>query len=73
MGMYEGRGGLAKAMKDLNGRWVDTKLVWNDAQSRAFQEKFIEPWQQELLGAVSAMDSMAVLMNAIRRECSDEK
>ncbi len=69
MGVYEGRGNLTKSMKELLQRWNDTKLAWDDAQSRAFEEKFLSPLEQDLKVAVAAMDHVGILLSSARREC----
>ena len=69
MGVYESRGQLAKAIKDLTDRWSDTKMDWDDAVSRRFEERFLEPLEADLRNATGAMDHMARLLGQIRRDC----
>jgi hypothetical protein len=69
MGVYESRGQLAKLMKELNDKWADTKMDWDDVVSDAFQKKFLEPLEADLRNATGAMDSMALLLGQIRRDC----
>lgn len=69
MGVYEGRGTLAKAIKTLEARWQETEVEWNDAQSRDFEKRFIAPINVDLQSAVAAMDQVAVLLSRIRQEC----
>lgn len=69
MGVYEGRGQLSKAMKQLLLHWAEAKSQWEDAQSRAFEEKYLATLEQDLKQAVGAMDHMALLLGQIRREC----
>jgi hypothetical protein len=70
MGVYEGRGSLAKAIKQLDNRWIDARMSWDDIRSREFEERFLMPLRMDLRNAVSAMDQMAVLLTRIRGECS---
>ena len=69
MGVHEGRGTLARAMKDLMLRWQDTRSQWNDAQAKRFEEERLLNIEHDLRAAVGAMDSMAVLLAQIRRDC----
>lgn len=69
MGVYEGRGTLAKALKSLEGRWAETAAEWDDIRAREFEQRFLVPLRQDLMNAVAAMDHMAVLMSKVRSEC----
>lgn len=69
MSVFESRGQLSGAMKDLLIRWQDTKFNWSDAVSRAFEKEFIEPLETELRSAGSAMDQLSVVLQQVRREC----
>jgi hypothetical protein len=69
MGVYEGRGTLAKAIKQLDNRWIDARMSWDDVRSREFEERFLVPLRMDLRNAVSAMDQMATLLTRIRAEC----
>jgi len=69
MGVHEGRGTLARAMKDLMLRWQDTHSQWNDAQAKRFEEERLLNIEHDLRAAVGAMDSMAVLLAQVRRDC----
>ena len=69
MGVYEGRGQLAKSVKQLMLRWTETRGDWNDSAAEGFEKKFLEPLEIDLRTAVSAMDHMATLLNQVRRDC----
>lgn len=69
MSVFESRGQLGGAMKDLLIRWQDTKFNWGDAVSRAFEKEFIEPLESELRTAGAAMDQLSVILQQIRRDC----
>lgn len=69
MGLYEGRGQLVKSMKGLMLRWNETRNSWDDAQSEHFEEKFIQPLEQDLRTALAAMDHIAALVQQARRDC----
>ena len=69
MGVYEARGQLAKLMKELNDKWAETKVDWDDVVSEAFQEKFLVPLEADLRNATGAMDHVAQVLSQVRRDC----
>jgi hypothetical protein len=69
MGMHEGRGTLARAMKDLLIRWSETRGVWQDAQARNFEEKTLAALEREVRTTTSAMDTMAQLIAQAKNDC----
>lgn len=69
MGVYEGRGQLSKAIKQLQMRWQEATSSWNDAASVQFDKKFLEPLEADLRTAVTAMDHMAAVLVQVRRDC----
>ncbi len=69
MGVYEARGQLSKAMKDLLLRWHEAKMDWDDGAARSFEKDVMEPLDRDAKGAASAMDSAAELLHQVRREC----
>ena len=71
MGVHEGRGQLNKAIRELNNRWLEAKGQWQDVQAEKLEKDYLIPLEADLKNAVSAMDHMAVLLDQIRRECSE--
>ena len=69
MGMYEGRGNLAKGFKDLNMRWQQTKQDWDDAVAASFEKTYMEPLEMGLRQAVAAMDQAASALSSVRSDC----
>ena len=69
MGVYEARGSLGKAYKELLLRWAEARSNWDDANARFFEEKFLGPIEQDLKQAIATMDTAAVLLSQIRRDC----
>jgi len=69
MGVYEGRGLLSKALKQLQLRWLEAKSDWNDAASEHFEKKFLEPLEADLRTAVTAMDHLASVLAQVKRDC----
>jgi len=69
MGVYEGRGLLSKSMKNLQARWAEAQLGWNDEAAAHFEKKYLEPLQSDFKSAMSAMDHVAVTLVQVRRDC----
>ncbi len=69
MGLYEGRGLLAKALKDLIHRWQEAKAGWDDPVSSAMETEFIEPLEMDLRSALGAMDQLAGVLSQVRQDC----
>ena len=69
MGVYEGRGQLAKGTKELMSAWMETKSAWKDQNAERFEKKHILPLEMDLRAAVSAMDVMSQLLATIKRDC----
>ena len=57
MGMHEGTGQLAKAMKILMERWMQTRGSWDDEVSIKFEKTFLEPLNSDLRSALNAIDA----------------
>lgn len=71
MGVYEGRGQLSRAMKELMQKWLDAKSSWDDVNAERFDEKYLQPLEHDLRTAVSAMDTMAVLISQAHHDCDE--
>jgi len=69
MGVHEGRGSLARAIKDLMLRWAETRSEWDDAVAKRFEQDRLLNIENDLRAAVGAMDTMSVLLAQIRRDC----
>jgi hypothetical protein len=69
MGVYEGRGQLGKAMKDLANRWADTKIHWDDAVSHALESDFLIPLETDVRNALAAMDQAAIVLAQVKKDC----
>lgn len=70
MALYEGGGQLGKALRNLMAQWEALHAGWDDSQSRAFEEKYLVPLQQDLRNTATAMGHMAALLEKIKRDCT---
>ena len=69
MGVQEGRGQLAKLMKELNMQWLDVRHSWDDVRMHEFEQRYLLPLDIDLRKAVGAMDLMAAYLSQVRRDC----
>ena len=69
MGVYEGRGQVAKSLKELMAAWMETRSSWKDSNAERFEKKHLHPLEMDLRAAVSAMDVMSQLLSAVKRDC----
>lgn len=69
MSLYESRGNLHKAMKELILKWQFAKTRWNDEQAQAIEREVLEPLERDVRSAGEAMDTMKSLITAARRDC----
>lgn len=69
MSLVESKGALAKAARDLFSRWADARANWSDAQSDAFEKKYLLPLEESMRSAMGAMDQLNVILQKIERDC----
>jgi uncharacterized protein YukE len=69
MSTAESKGALSKAAKDLFSRWADVKTVWSDAQSEAFEKKYLWQIEQDVRTALGALDHMNTVLHKIESDC----
>jgi hypothetical protein len=67
MGVFEGRGQLAKAVKDLQQKWSATKASWNDPMSEEFERRYLDPLESDVRSAVTAMEHMSAVLHQVHR------
>jgi|HubBroStandDraft_6_1064221.scaffolds.fasta_scaffold2491999_2 hypothetical protein len=68
MGVQDGKAQINKAMKELWLRWMEAKSQWNDSMSQNLEKDRLVPLEQDMRGALNAMDHMAQLIQRIRRD-----
>lgn len=69
MGMYEGRGNLAKGFKDLQLKWLATRQDWDDGVADAFEKTYLQPLELSIRQAIAAMDQAAAALSRVRSDC----
>jgi hypothetical protein len=71
MGVHEGSGLVAKAVKELAAAWMEAKLNWDDARSRDIESRFMMELERDARTAINAMGQMARIIDGAKRDCSD--
>ena len=69
MALMENKAALAKAAKDLMARWYEVRGVWADAQSQEFENVHLAQIQQDVRGALGAMDHIDQVLMKIESDC----
>lgn len=64
-----GAGRIRHALEQIETVWNENSAEWNDAVSRNFQERHLEPMIPRLKLALDAIGRMALLMNEVERDC----
>ncbi|MGC8553316.1 MAG: hypothetical protein ACP5O7_10680 [Phycisphaerae bacterium] len=70
MGVYEGRGQLAKSFGVLKVRWQETQNGWRDSASQRFEKKYLDPLETDVRLAAGAMDHISAVLSRVRRDCT---
>jgi hypothetical protein len=71
MGVYEARGQLGKAMKELAHRFADAKVGWDDPVAHALESDFFVPLEVDLRNAIGAMDHAGAVLQQARADCDE--
>jgi hypothetical protein len=69
MGVYEGRGQIAKSIKDLMQQWTETRRNWDDVMSEQIEKECLIPLEMDVRNAVGAMEHIAQILQQIKAEC----
>ena len=59
------------AYDDLQLAWDDVRAHWDDAVSDRFAEQFVDPMGPKVKNALDAMERMAILLDAMMKNCSE--
>jgi len=69
MGMHEGRARIGKLIREVVMKWSELRMNWDDANSHAFEEKYIRTLEEDGRTALSTMDHMAQILQQVKRDC----
>jgi hypothetical protein len=69
MSLSTGCGKLSLILKELRLRWDETRAVWNDPVSQAFEDNHYTPLEMQLLATLRELDRLALAIDQARRDC----
>ena len=69
MSVMDSKATLSRAVKDLFARWNEVKTFWSDTQSEEFEKTFLDPIEQDVRSAMSALDAMNMTLMTIEHDC----
>lgn len=59
------------ALRDFRQQWDLARQSWDDAASRAFAERYLEPLEEAIRVALPAMEKMAETLHRMQHDCRD--
>lgn len=69
MSLMDAKGTLSRATKDLLARWQEVREQWSDAQAAQFEKEYLQPLEQDVRNALTAMDQMNSVMSSLEKDC----
>lgn len=69
--LQSGSGRLQEALEELQFAWAAAAEVWNDANSRNFEEQHLRTIQEEVNAALPAVAHLVQVLQAARRELEE--
>lgn len=61
---------LHLALKNLTLKWEETRELWNDSASRAFEENHLAPIAPQVGSTLETIARLAEMLDRAGRECS---
>lgn len=71
MSLGVARAKLIGSLKDLMVKWETVRMSWDDANSRALEEKVLQPLERQVRSAVTAMEKASETVARARRDCGE--
>lgn len=62
---------LAQCFRLLRDEWLATEATWGDSVRQSFEERYLKPIESAVDSAVLGIQSMAEVLEQVRRDCSD--
>jgi len=62
---------LHGALKELRILWQETQAAWNDPVRRDFEKEFWEPFQEQILGELRAVERLSPILASVRNDCGE--
>ena len=71
MGLFEAKGQIDRAAKEMMIRWSICRSQWRDNVAAEFEDQQLAPIQQSVKNATGAMNTVADLIARIKADVSD--
>jgi hypothetical protein len=62
---------LAQCFRLLRDQWLATEVTWSDSVRQRFEERHLTPLESAVDSAVNGINTMAEILEQVRRDCSD--
>ena len=62
---------LGQSIRVLRDHWLITEATWSDSVRQRFEERYLAPLDPAVDSAVNGMQSIAEILDQVRRDCSD--
>ncbi len=69
MSLATSRARLQGALKELNIRWGEVRLKWNDPVSQDFEKRYVATLEPRVRNTLGAMEKMDAMLAQARRDC----
>ena len=69
--LSDGIGQLTHAMAELNQKWAETQLHWNDQTSGEFENDYLRPIPGQMLMLQAAVQTLAVTVQQATSDLRD--
>ena len=62
---------LGQTFRILRDQWLVTEATWSDSVRQRFEERYLAPLESAIDSAVNGLQSLAEVLDHVRRDCSD--
>ncbi|MHB1557024.1 MAG: hypothetical protein ACYC61_06060 [Isosphaeraceae bacterium] len=62
---------LGQSFRQLRDQWLATEATWSDEVRRRFEDRYLAPIESALDSATLGIQTMAEVLDQVRRDCSD--
>ena len=62
---------LGQSFRTLREQWLVTEATWGDSVRQRFEERYLAPLESATDSAVNGIQSIAEILDQVRRDCSD--
>lgn len=71
MSVHGQRNRLGGLMKELMGRWSETKVVWRDAKAAEFEKRYLAELVDSVNAAMVVLEKLDQTLAKIRKDCGE--